>query len=276
MNRHGPIDEQLSQWFLDEATAEIPDRVLEATFARTRAARQDRALLPWRVREMLPRALAVAAIAAAIAIAAASMVGLGRPSASVGGPASPSASPRPSPDRSFDMEAWTLRYLRPSDDWHIEGGLSFNKDIHIVHDEGLVSVGRLMAVVDPNSIYVTQPDLDLTVDTSPDGFLAWLDRHPRVDTTDPVDVTIDGRPARQVDVTLKAGERFAQGETPSRLGLVYFGQDAAAIGPSDGETHRFIVFEVGGETAVVDVWSHDVEAFAPIAQVVLDALVFEE
>jgi len=292
------FDTTLTGWLQDQAGTSSAD-YLEETLALLERTpqRRWRGALAWvlpamprvvggagsldgRVPHALPQVLAISAVAAVV-IAAAAIFGVFRLSAPVGGPPSPSVSPvasatTPGVNRSFDMDAWTLRYTRPAE-WMTEGGaVTASKDIHFVHRTGTISVGRLVAAVHPDSIYVTEPQLDSTVDTSVDGFLTWLEQHPRVDATEPIDVTVGGRPAKQVDVTLKAGEDYPQGSIPSRLGLAYFGEETAAIGPSNGETHRFMLLEIGGETAVVDVWSPDVDSFAPIAQVVLDGLVFED
>lgn len=274
MNQHRPIDERLSRWFLEEAPAESPDRVLQATLARTRVARQERTVLGWRVGEMFPRALAATAIVAAVAVAGIGVAGLGRPDGSVGDPAAPSPTVAPSPDRSFKTSAWTLRYRLPANDWQI-GESTVEINFHRTQDGDVpndVTIGRLEAAVHPDSQYVVYPDLDESVDTSVDGYLAWLQQHPRVDTTEPREVSVAGRPAIQVDVTLKPGE----GSRVSRLGLMYFGADSPAVGPSDGETHRLLLLEVGGETVVIDIWSEDIEAHAAAAQPLLDSFVFEE
>ena len=279
MNQQRPIDERLSRWFREEASAEIPDRVLQAAFERTRVARQQRTVLGWRVGEMFPRAVAASAIAAAIAVAAVGVAGLGRPSDSVGGPASPAPTVAPSPDRSVETENWTLRYRLPAEDWQIgyetTVSIEFSRNSPAA-DPQFVTVGTLEAAVHPDSTYVVNPELDQTVETSVDGYLAWLQQHPRVDTTEPQEVSVGGRSAVQVDVTLKAGQNYAQGSIPSRLGLMYFGANEAAVGPSNGETHRLLLLEVGDKTIVIDLWSQDIEALAAGAQPLLDSFVFEE
>ena len=228
---------------------------------------------------MFPRAATAAAIVAAVAVAAVGMAGIGRPSDSVGGPAAPSPTVRPSPNRSVEAENWTLRYRLPAEDWQI--GYETTVSAEFIRsspaaDPEVVTVGTLEAAVDPDSTYVRFPELDETVDTSVDGYVAWLQQHPRVNTTEPQEISVGGRPAIQVDVTLKPGQNYAQGSSPSRLGLMYFGANEAAVGPSNGETHRLVLLEVGDKTLVIDLWSQDIEALAAAAQPLLESFVFEE
>jgi hypothetical protein len=162
-------------------------------------------------------------------------------------PSSVAASPR---TITFATDAWTLNYL-DGPAW-ISGTSSRDIGFENLHAPVWVAVGTLEAAVSPTSLYVTVPELDRTVPTTVDGYLSWLAQHPKLDVTDPIDVTVGGRSAKQVDVTLKEGENYVQGSTPSRLGIAWFGEGTAAIGPTNGETHRLNVFAIGGATVIVD------------------------
>jgi Tol biopolymer transport system component len=97
MTRDRSVDERISAWLLDEAPDQLPDRVLRATFDRTRASRQHRTILGWRPTPMnrIPgRLVALAAAVAAIAIVYALIP---RANQSVGGAPSPTPSTAASP-----------------------------------------------------------------------------------------------------------------------------------------------------------------------------------
>ena len=282
MNRQRPIDERLSEWFLHEEPGEIPDRVLDATFARTRAVRQDAAVVGWRVRDMFPRITAAAAVAAVIVIACVNALGVGLPGPSVGpgGAPSPIVSPTQSPDTSpsaslplgskvVQTRAGTITYKRPPG-WMSD--VANTQELVFEANDGTVVIGVLSAAVDPDSERVTAPVLDPDVGTSVDEFIAWLETHPRVDTTEPIAMTVGGHPAKQLDVTLKEGQHYPQGSIPSRLGLAFFAPPAPAVGPSNGETHRFTLVEFGDRTLVIDAWALDIDAFAPKVSQLLNAL----
>jgi len=99
MTRDRSVDERISAWLLEEAPDQVPDRVLQATFERTRPSRQRRAFLGWRfpMYRITPTAIAVGA--AAILVIAVGVTQLPRPNQSVGGGPGPwpSASSTPAP-----------------------------------------------------------------------------------------------------------------------------------------------------------------------------------
>jgi Tol biopolymer transport system component len=98
MTQDRSVDERISAWLLEGAPDQLPDRVLQATFERTRLSRQNRAFLAWRplMNRITPTAFAVGA--AAIVVIAIGVALLPRPNQSVGGPGpSPSLSGTPVP-----------------------------------------------------------------------------------------------------------------------------------------------------------------------------------
>src|SRR5258705_6027176 len=94
MTQDRSVDERISAWLLEEAPDQLPDRVLHATFERTRVSRRRRAFLGWRspMNRITPTAFAVGA--AAILVIAVGVALLPRSNPSVG--ARPSPSPTPS------------------------------------------------------------------------------------------------------------------------------------------------------------------------------------
>ena len=82
MTRERSVDERISAWLLEEAPDQLPDRVFEATFERTRPSRQRRARLGWRpfpmirvtppkstIRAVIPMVIVVATLVLAVGVA---------------------------------------------------------------------------------------------------------------------------------------------------------------------------------------------------------------
>ncbi len=94
-------EERISQWLLEEAPSQLPDRVLQATFERTGASRQRRTLGWRRFGTLQVRPATVAAGLGAIALLVAGALLLPRANSPFGGnptlapPATPSAIPSP-------------------------------------------------------------------------------------------------------------------------------------------------------------------------------------
>jgi Tol biopolymer transport system component len=105
MTRDRSVDERISAWLHEEAPDRLPDRVLQATFERTRPIRQHRTILGWRPSPMRSTTTAAIAVgAAAIVLLVVGVTQLPRSDPSVGGGLSPSPSvpptsrPTPSPN----------------------------------------------------------------------------------------------------------------------------------------------------------------------------------
>ena len=230
---------------------------------------------------LLIAALAALAVAAVFVGSRPSVVAPVAPTAAPTVPAvapsarlSPSASPSATAIRTFTTPVWTMTYV-DSLSWIVDGSDIDRYFGHVSEPVG-VAVGTLEAAVRPSSIYVTDPDLDRSVKTTVAGYLAWLDTHPKLNVTDPIDVTVGGRAAKQVDVTLKPGENYAQGSTPSRLGIAWFGEGTTAIGPTNGETHRLNLIAIGGRTVIVDIASTNPGGTFRIAEEMVGTFQFAE
>jgi Tol biopolymer transport system component len=102
VTRDRSVDERISAWLLEEAPSQIPDRVLQATFERTRANRQRRTYLGWRSFPIRISPAAIVVGAAAIVLLVAGIALLPRSNPSVGGRPSPSPSPPPTPQIAFE------------------------------------------------------------------------------------------------------------------------------------------------------------------------------
>ena len=97
MTQDRSVDERISGWLFEEAPDQLPDRVLQATFERTRPSRQRRAMPGWRpsMIRITPTAIAVGAAAILIVIIGVALLPRSNQPA-VGGPG-PSRSPSPVP-----------------------------------------------------------------------------------------------------------------------------------------------------------------------------------
>ena len=87
-------EERISAWLLGEAPDQLPDRVLQATFERTRPTRRLRALPGWRSAPLRIGTAVIAGGAAAVLVLAIGAL-VFKPGPSVSGP--PSAPPSPTP-----------------------------------------------------------------------------------------------------------------------------------------------------------------------------------
>ncbi len=95
MAKNERIDESISSWLEETAQPRLPERVLEATFARTRKSRQQ---VGWRAligRLQIPQFMPALGGAAVLVLAAFLALGLYANRPGVGAPPSPTASPTP-------------------------------------------------------------------------------------------------------------------------------------------------------------------------------------
>ena len=115
-----------------------------------------------------------------------------------------------------------------------------------------VTLGVLEAAVSPDSEFVSAGvvEVDRSVGTSIPEYLAWLRKHPKIEASKPLDTTFQGRPAKQVDLRLKA-------RNLDRLGYAYFGEDANAARVNRIEDNRVLLFELAGKTALVVIYPGD-------------------
>ena len=99
MTEDRSADERIREWLTEEAPDQLPDRVLRATFDRTRPSRQRRTLLSWRPILMNTKIGAVAVGAAAIVLVAVGVNRLPDSQPSTGGDPSrlPGAAATPAP-----------------------------------------------------------------------------------------------------------------------------------------------------------------------------------
>jgi hypothetical protein len=142
MTTHEHIDHRISAWLEAEAPGQLPDRVLTATFDRTRRSRQHRG---WRTLRDVQRTPRPAFALAAVAVVAMGVIALGAlaggssptplpsqvPAASAPPDASPSAAPSSTP---------TVRVSPPVGD-HVLGWSSDGSRLLVMRDGDLFVLG---------------------------------------------------------------------------------------------------------------------------------------
>jgi hypothetical protein len=111
------------------------------------------------------------------------------------------------------------------------------------------------------------------IEPGAEAFLAWLQSREDIVASEPVDVTVDGRPATMVDLTPAPGATacLADGEK-LRLWSVY-GTDSAVFTDSMA---RVILMDVGDSTLAIEMYGDDQDTWLPLAQEVVDTFHFTE
>jgi uncharacterized protein YjbI with pentapeptide repeats len=105
-------------------------------------------------------------------------------------------------------------------------------------------------------------------------WLSWFQRHPNLETSKPVPVSVGGASGMQIDVTasstLEDYPRNICGPTP----CVRLWGPVSSYPSEEGSKDRYIIVDVGGQTVIINVfaWSGKFEAFSPKAQKVLDTV----
>jgi hypothetical protein len=218
-------EETISRWLEAEAPTQLPDRVLRATFERTRTTRQQgawRAVL-WRIR--MPRLVLVLGGVAAVVIAAVvalNVFGGSQPMPGVGGQASPSPSPppsaapvEPSPDAALavgpfalDPDGVPITVTIPASGWTFNsfGALVKGDEVANLPESAMLfwapPAGTSFYVPgDPCQATSTRP---ATPATTIEELAAALAAQASRDATGPVDVTFDGHAGKSITLRVPA------------------------------------------------------------------------
>lgn len=271
------LDETISRWLEGKAPMQLPDRVLRATFERTRKTRQQggwRALLGRMHVNRLVFALGGAAV---VVVAAALALGLyvNNPRSGVGGPgieptpsaeaSAPEASaelteptPGPLPEGPFVLVYEQLFGVRttvtiPAPDWH---GL---QSLTIVEKQGMadppqgaglfVYGGDMLVYGDPCEWESTRPDDPAT---SLDEFVAALSAQASRDATPPVDVTVGGYPAKMLTLHVPEDAVFTDCDRGEFRTLVEVRIDDARFHQGPGQIDEVWVVDVDGTLVFFD------------------------
>jgi uncharacterized protein YjbI with pentapeptide repeats len=169
----------------------------------------------------------------------------------------------------------TTRF-EPALSYDISGGLKFTRE---TTDELLLEGlerGQLI-FASPTRVFDPSSPSEPTKVSAPenvDEWASWFQRHPNLDTSEPVSVSVGGADGMQIDVTLSS--------TPENYPRDLCGEHCVALFPpgiissTKGFKDRFIIVEVEGKPVVIDVSAasaeNKFEDFLPKAQKMLDTV----
>jgi Tol biopolymer transport system component len=204
------VDERISAWLLDEAPEQLPDRVLQAAFERTRVDHRRRRWLGRRDLRMLrvtPAMVAVGAAAIVIAVVGVALFPRSNPS-TIGGP---SASPVESP--SATAAATPGESIAPvalGGDVAISRTVDGNTDIYLVPADG-----------GPVQRLTTDPAVDQFASWSPDGTMLLFTRTTSVDPELSDIYAIDMATRSEVKLTSGGGRHAGAVMSPDGRRIAY-------------------------------------------------------
>lgn len=270
------LDRTISGWLEAEAPGQLPDRVLRATFERTRRTRQQGG---WRVllgRIHMPRsvlALGGAALVVVVAAVALTLNNANQPG--VGGLAAPSPSPTPSPTATvgpptpsptpadlpegshllFDESGLSMTVTIPAPGWYGEqadGTLIKKDNDDPLHEAGMITfTGDLYVYGDPCRWSTTKPH---TPATTVDEFVTAMVAQASRDASAPVDITVDGYAGKSITLHVPLDAVFSQCDQ-STFGswTVPGGQDPYRYNQAPGQIDKLSILDVDGELVVIDI-----------------------
>ena len=221
------LDDRISRWLDAEAPIQLPDRVLRATFERTRETRQQGGWQAVLRRTQMNRLIFALGGAAAVLVVA--LVALGRYGNQPGGvggqpspssitspsaPPAPTATPRPYPDvdRVLAAGTYVLHPLRPQDSslavtftvadgWQTFGAVLIPSGDPETGPPGGMAVlfpGDVTTLNDPCDWRGTADDVSFG--PAVEDLVEALRAQTAYEVSDPVDVTIGGYSGKRVDI----------------------------------------------------------------------------
>jgi hypothetical protein len=131
-------------------------------------------------------------------------------------------------------------------------------------------------VFDPSTL--SEPK-EVAAPENADEWVSWFQRHPNLDTSKPVPVSVGGASGMRIDVTYASTPenypRDVCGEQPCVP--LYPSVESANLSYA-GWKDRFVIVDVGGETVIIDVAAptDKFDEFLPKAQKVLDTVEWSE
>ena len=106
-------------------------------------------------------------------------------------------------------------------------------------------------------------------------WVSWLQRHPDLDTSKPVSVSVGGASGMRIDVMASSTPQNYPKDLCSQPCVpLYPLSDGSGISSSEGYKDRFVIVDVGGQTVLIDVAARadKFDEFLPKAQKVLDSV----
>lgn len=266
------LDERISRWLEAEAPGPMPDRVLRATFERTRRTRQQRGRHVLVGGRDLPRSVLALGGAVLVVLVAAVALSFYGNRTRLGGSASPSPSPTASPTAtvaaplasraalpegphllslggSLGGPSITVTLVAP--DWY--GADLGRLEKGDAPDEAamLAFSGEVLYVYgDPCRWSTTRP---ARPSTTVDAFIAAMSAQKSRNATKPVDVTVGGYAGKSITVHVPDDARFDQcdGGTFGFWTAASF-PDPARFNTGPGQMDKLWVLDVDGELVVID------------------------
>lgn len=269
------LDDRISRWLEGDAPRQLPDRVLSATFERTRTSRQHgryRALLG---RMQMNRSVLGLAGAAAVVLVAAVALNAGPAGPGVGGPASAVPSPSPSPTASPSSPAPSGAARGLPQGPHVLWSLGVRMNVAITApgwygapNDGILvksensdapdGAGLIVFAGDPGGLYVygdpcswstTRPAEPAgTVDELVTALTAQASRA----ATAPVDITIDGHAGKSITLHVPEDAVFTDCDEGYFASWGVMGEDPARWHQDPGQIDELSILDVDGELVVLD------------------------
>ena len=271
------LDDRISRWLEAEAPMQLPDRVLPATFERTRRTRQQGG---WRTilgRLLLNRLILALGGAAAVLVVAVMARGLYANQPNVGGQPTPTATPTPTLTASpspiadpegrltagtyvahpFGPQEASLTFSVPSDSWEaLRDHPGRTLGILWAGDSGGVGVVFLDVTSlngDPCNWSGTEDDVD--VGQTVDDLVSALAAETEYAMSEPEDATVSGYTGKKVVLTMPADLRPGGNEQPGCDEQSYF----------IWNTEEFNIYAQGPEN-LWTLWILDVEGERVVIQ----------
>jgi hypothetical protein len=264
------LDDRISRWLEAEAPTQLPDRVLRATFERTRKARQQGR---WQqVLRRLQMNRMIFGLGGAAVVVLAAVLALGIYGSGVGGPgssptASPEAShtPAPSPTPAGNEVGEFLLYdgryggsvpitvTIPASGWHGDSGAGIlvkNDNPDAPDGAGMVGpfAGQVYVYGDPCQWRTTTPDSPAT---TVDEAVAALRSQPSRDPSEPVDITVDGHAGKSITLHVPDDAVFTDCDRGEFRTLVEDPiADLARYHQDPGQIDEVWILDVNGELMV--------------------------
>jgi hypothetical protein len=280
MTHDRDLDRALDRW-MDEGPTVVADRVVAAAMTEIHTTRQRGALLA-PLENLIMRMQPIApliGVAAAVVVALAIFTALGDRSR-VGDP-EPTPSPRPtaSPDPAATIttaEAFSVPLsLELPSGWEVrEAAAFFSAFRPVPQPEQLF---ERIVFADPRSMRVSEA---AGTEPWPDDLHAWLEGRPEFEPSEPVAVSVGGRPATMIE----AVATYEPTATRPTLAIVQIGPsnpigEGTILALSEGSvTWRLIEVDLGDGTQVVIAYLRPTEAFdawAAEVERILDTVRFE-
>lgn len=267
------LDDRISRWLEADAPAQLPDRVLHATFERTRVTRQQGGWRSLLGRMLMNRSILGVAGAAALVVAAAAALNLDPGPSGAGGPASavptpaPSVSPSSAPPAAAELGVRQGRHVMwsqgvrievtvPAPAWFGEVGQGILiKDNEADAPDG---AGLIVFAGDPGGLYIYGDPCrwSTTAPSAPSGtvddVVAALTAQASRDATAPVDVIIDGHAGKSLTLHVPKDVVLSECDQGYFTSWGVENQLTARYHQDPGQMDELWILDVDGDLVVLD------------------------